>query len=105
MKDFNKIEKLINELKKSEFFYEEKFLKYKLSFPYLISFMKNIKHNYNLILFSFLKILNINQNKIYDFIINTNCKKNDYYFTKKNNTDLIYKLLLSIDKISKKKKS
>ena len=103
MKDFNKIEKLINELKKSEFFYEEKFLKYKLSFPYLISFMKNIKHNYNLILFSFLKILNINQNKIYDFIINTNCKKNDYYFTKKNNTDLIYKLLLSIDRISKKK--
>ena len=57
-----------------------------------------------LIVFSFLKIFNINQNKIYDFIINENCKKNDFYFSIKNNENLIYQLMTEIKKLSKKKK-
>ncbi len=101
---FNKIINLINKLKQKEFFYKEKFLRYKLSFPYFYSFFKNTNYNLKLIIFSFLKIFYINQNKIYDFIINENCKKNDFYFTKKNYENLIFQLIAEIKKISKIKK-
>ncbi len=101
---FNKIFRLIDKLKHKEFFYKEKFLRYKFNFPYIYSFFKNTNYNFMLIFFSFLKILNINQNKLYDFIINENCKKNDDYFSKKKNENLIYQLMTEIKNISKKKK-
>lgn len=100
-KNFNKI---LIKLKKNEFFYKEKFLKYKFNFPYSISFIKNINRNFKLLYFSILKILNLNSNKLYEFIIKENCFKNDYYFSKKKNQKLIHGIMSKISNVSKKRK-
>jgi hypothetical protein len=100
-KNFNKI---LIKLKKNEFFYKEKFLKYKFNFPYSISFIKNINRNFKLLYFSILKILNLNSNKLYEFIIKENCFKNDYYFSKKKNQKLIFGIMSKISNVSKKRK-
>ena len=50
-----------------------------------------------------MKILSINENKIYEFIIKRNCLSNDIYFRKKNNKILIKKLMLKIKKLSQKR--
>lgn len=98
---FRNIEKIIHNLKKKEFFYKEKFFKYKLSFPFIFKFFLNPVHNIKLLYYSFLKISNINKNKIYEFVIKENCSKNDDYFLERKNKLLIKKLMLKIKKISK----
>jgi hypothetical protein len=103
-KSFSNIDKIIDSIKYKEFFYKEKFLKYKLNFPYFFSFLKNSGYYFKLIAFSFLKIFDMEKNKIYDLIINQNCKKNDFYYSKKENKDLIYKILKKFSVQSKKKK-
>ena len=101
---FKNIKLIINSIKYKEFFYKENFLKYKFSFPYLISFIKNFNYNLYLFFFSFQKILGINENAIWDFIINKNCKRNDELYLDNYNKEFIYQLLLSFLKQSKIKK-
>ena len=52
-KSFNKINEIINNLKNIEFFYKKKFLKYKLTFPYVFSLFINSKYNFKLIFFHY----------------------------------------------------
>ena len=101
---FNKINEIINNLKNIEFFYKKKFLKYKLTFPYVFSLFINSKYNLKLIFYLLLKILNLNKNRIHDFIIRENCKKNDIYFNLKKNNEIILKLMNLIKKESKRRK-
>ena len=103
-KSFNDMETIIKKIRKDEFFYSEKFLKYKISYPYLFSLLKNPKHNFKLIFYSIIKILNLNDDKIYEFIIKENCIKNDSYFGLKKHNRIIKKLILKINKISKLRK-
>ncbi len=98
---FKNIKGVINNLKKKEFFYKEKFLKYKLSFPFIYKFFLNPLHNIKLLYYSVLKISNINKNKIYEYIIKENCFKNDDYFLKRKNKLLIKRLMLKIKKVAK----
>ena len=44
----------INQIKKNDYFYEEKFLKEKLHFPYSLFLFKNIKRNFSIIFWVFL---------------------------------------------------
>ena len=53
-------------------------------------------------LFSYLKILKLNDEKIWDFIINHNCNKNDFYYLKNENKKLINKILSKFLQQSKK---
>ena len=101
-KSFDKINENINSFKYKEFFYKKKFLKYKLSFPYSFSFLKNFNYNLKLFFFSYLKVFRINDEKIWNFIINLNCKKNDFYYTKNENKKLINKIFLKFLEKSKK---
>ncbi len=98
---FKNIHSIINNLKKKEFFYKEKFIKHKLGFPFIYYIFLNPFHNIKLLFYSLLKIFGINKNKIYEFIIKENCFKNDDYFLEKKNKVLIKKLMLKIKKISK----
>ncbi len=98
---FKNIKKVIKDLKKKEFFYKEKFSKNKLNFPYFLSSLKNLKYNVRLIYFSTLKVLRINNDKIFEFIIKNNCIKNDIYFANKGNKKLIENLMLKINNLSK----
>ena len=91
-------------MREQEFFYKEKFLKYKLTFPYFISLIKNPEYNFKLIFYTLLKVFNFDQNKIYEFIIKENCKKNDIYFGSKKNKELIKKLMLKINAKSKERR-
>ena len=100
---FININQNIDSFKYKEFFYKEKFLKYKLSFPFLFSFLKNFNYNSKLFFFSYLKILKLNDEKIWDFIINHNCNKNDFYYLKNENKKLINKILSKFLQQSKKK--
>ena len=99
---FININQNIDSFKYKEFFYKEKFLKYKLSFPFLFSFLKNFNYNSKLFFFSYLKILKLNDEKIWDFIINHNCNKNDFYYLKNENKKLINKILSKFLQQSKK---
>ena len=103
-KSFVEIEKIIKKIRKNEFFYNAKFLKYKISFPYFLSLLKNPNRNFKLIFYSIIKILNLNENKIYEFIISENCIQNDMYFGLKKNNMIIKKLILKINKVSKLRK-
>lgn len=102
-KDFENIYKIIKKLRKHEFFYKVKFSRSKLFFPYFLSLFKRPNYNFKLILFSILKILNINENKIYELIIKENCIKNDFYFGLKKNNQLIKKIMTKIADKSKKR--
>jgi hypothetical protein len=101
---FLEINKIIRNLRENEFFYNNKFLKYQLTFPYFFSILKNLNYNFKLFFFSFLKILKIDSDKIYDFIIEKNCIKNDFYFMKDSNIKLITHLMHLFKKQSMKKK-
>jgi hypothetical protein len=103
-KSFDKIEKIIKKIRKNEFFYNAKFLKYKISFPYFLSLLKNPNRNFKLFFYSIIKILNLNENKIYEFIISENCIQNDMYFGLKKHHMIIKKLILKINKVSKLRK-
>ncbi len=98
---FNDMNKIISKLQKNEYFYKEKFLKNKLSFPFLFTILRNPSRNLRLIFYSFISFLNIDNNKIYEFIIKQNCIENDNYYEKKNNKLLIEKLFLKFKKFSK----
>ena len=100
---FFQIKAIINDLKRKEFFYFEKFKNHKLSFPYFFTILKNPIYNFKLIFFSFLKITKINENKIHDFIIKENCIKNDFYFKKKRYYEIIESLMNKIKNLSKKR--
>ena len=100
---FAEIKKIINKTKVGEFFYKEKFLKYKLNYPYFFSLLKNPKYNFKLIFYSILRISNFNKNKIYEFIIKENCIKNDNYFNSKKKNEIIKKLMFKINKKSKER--
>lgn len=101
---FDNINNIINRIKKDEFFYKEKFIKYKLSFPYFFSFFNNPKYNLKLIFYSTLKMLNLNNNKIHEFIIRENCIKNDIYFGLKKKNSIIKKLMIKMIKKSKERR-
>ena len=88
---FENIKKIIKIIKNKEFFYKEKFIKYKLFFPYSFSVTREAKYNLKLFYYSALKILNINNNKIYEFIIKNNCVANDNYYLNRRNKQLIKK--------------
>ena len=100
---FDNINDIINRIKKNDFFYKEKFVKYKLSFPYFFSFFSNPIYNLKLIFYSTLKILNLNNNNIHEFIIRENCIKNDIYFGLKKRNIIIEKLMMKIHKKSKER--
>jgi len=101
---FENIKKIIKIIKNKEFFYKEKFIKYKLFFPYSFSVTREAKYNLKLFYYSALKILNINNNKIYEFIIKNNCVANDSYYLNRRNKQLIKKIMLKIIEKSKNKK-
>lgn len=101
---FKEIEGIIDNLKKNEFFYKEKFFKLQLGFPFIYKFFLNPFHNIKLLYFSILKISNINKNKIFEYIIKENCSKNDDYFLERKNKLLIKRLMLKIKKVSKSRK-
>ena len=105
LESFDNITKIIRNIKNLEFFYKRKFLKYKLTFPYFFSVFNNPKYNFKLFFYSFLKILNLDKNRIHDFIIRENCIKNDVYFNFKKNNEIISKLMNLIKRESKKKKT
>ena len=100
---FDEIKKIIDKLKKDEFFYKEKFIKYKINFPYFFSLLKNPKYYLRLIFYSILKILNLNNNKIYELVIRENCIKNDIYFGLKKNNRIIKEIMTKINKKSKER--
>lgn len=101
---FDNIDKIIYKLRKKEFFYTEKFIKHKLTFPYTFSVLRNPQYNFKLFYYSALKNLKINNNKIYEFIIENNCKTNDDYYLNKKNRLLIREIMFEFLKLSKKKK-
>ena len=103
LNSFVQIKKIIKELKKREFFYLEKFKRFKLGFPYFFTILKNPSYNFKLFFFSILKITKINENKIHDFIIKENCIKNDFYFKKKKYYQIIESLMNKIKNLSKKR--
>ena len=97
---FMDIKTIINKIRKEEFFYKKKFIKYKLNFPYFFSILNNPKYNFKLIFFSILKKLNLNDKKIYEIVIRENCINNDIYFGKKKHNSIIEKIMLKIKKKS-----
>lgn len=90
---FNQIYEIIDKLKKREYFYNNKFLKHKLTFPFIFSFTKNFKYNFLLFYYSCLKVSNINRNKIFELVISKNCKENDKLYLEKKNQLLIKKIM------------
>ena len=103
IKSFEKVKYIIKKLRKIEFFYQEKFIKYKLSFPYTFSILKEPKYNLKLFYYSLLKRLNINSDKIYEFIIKNNCEANDNYYLNKKKFLIIKQIMKKIIRNSKNK--
>ncbi len=58
--DYNNLKKVINEIKKKDYFYEKKFKQYLWGSPYIISFLKNPKKKAFVFFYCFFKMLEIN---------------------------------------------
>ena len=101
------LKKLINNLKKKDFFYKNKFKKYCFSFPFSISFIKNLNENFlifiNLILYKFSK-----NSKFYNSAVNViilrNIKESQKYYNDTIFQELLKNLILEINKFLIKKK-
>lgn len=101
------LKNLINNLKKKDFFYENKFKKYYFSFPFSISFIKNLNENFlifqNLILYKFSKDIKFYNNAI-NIIILRNIKETQKYYNYIEFQELLKNLILEINEFLIKKK-
>jgi hypothetical protein len=100
---FKRINNIINRIKYKEYYYKNKFCKYKLKFPYIIFFLKNFRYNLTLYFFSILNVIKINENKVYNFIIEKNVRENDYLYLNKVKTNLLKKIIYNFKKVSIKR--
>ena len=106
---FQKYYSYLSEIQKYDFFYERKFKKELLSFPYLISILKNPKRNLSIIfwvlLTTFLKNIKKNNSplewKAMEIIMNTNLKWRLFLFNDNNVTTLFKKILEDYVQFSK----
>ncbi len=111
-KDFKNIYKNIDYVKKNDFFYKNKFLKRMFSFPYTLSFLKNL--NLNLQIFYYLiidssirKIKKKKENRKFYYkalktIIVKNIKEADKYYLEGEMKFLLKELILKYNKIINK---
>ena len=102
--DLHNSKKIINRIKKKEFFYKYKFIKKKFIFPYSFSLIKNFSFNFQLLYYSICSLILSNKNQLYDFIQKINCVENDELFKLKKNQKLINALFEKFSIISKKRK-
>ena len=103
------IEKVINKTKFFDRFYQDKYLKYLLKFPYLINFIKNYDFNLRVFYKIFVsKILNNNnklQDEIFPIVMRSNIKISHSLYDEEYSKKLLEELIIKINKqISKKNK-
>jgi len=101
------IENVINYLKKKDFFFQNKYKKYCFSFPFSISFIKNLNDNFlifqYLILYKFSKDVKF-YNSAVNVIILRNIKESQKYYNDSKFQELLKNLILEINKFLLKKK-
>ncbi len=101
------LKSLIINLKKKDFFYKNKFKKYCFSFPFSLSFIKNLNENFliffNLILYKFSKNIKF-YNDAVNIIILRNIKESQKYYNNHEFQELLKNLILEINKFLIKKK-
>ena len=108
--DFNKINKIIKELREKDFFYHTKFKKFKFTFPYIFSFSKNIRRNciiiICLILNKILKRLNKSDyffNLAFFQIMKNNILESHNLYKKKECNNLLISIIQRFKKVSEKR--
>lgn len=103
---------IIKKLRSNEIFYKKKFQKYKFSFPYSFSYVKNFIEN-SLIFYYLIqkqlfissnkkKISNIN-NKLFNIILKRNIKESHKLYKDFYSTELLKKLILKFKQIANKR--
>ena len=105
---------IIKKLRKEEIFYKKKFLKYKFSFPYSFSFIRNFNENFIIFYNLFLKdlyILTDNKksiskidDKLFNIIIKRNIKAAHLLYNDDNSVNLLYQLIFKFRSIALRRK-
>ena len=105
---------IIKNLRKEEIFYKKKFLKYKFSFPYSFSFIRNFNENFIIFYNLFLKdlyILTDNKksiskidDKLFNIIIKRNIKAAHLLYNDDNSVNLLYQLIFKFRSIALRRK-
>lgn len=108
------LNKIILKLRNKERFYNDRFLKYKFRFPYIINFFKNFEFNIKIItllvtkdlikIFKNYKIYEILESAIFYSIIERNVKEAHILYQEEYSKKLITNLLKEFEKTAVKKK-
>ena len=101
--DLENIDELIKLAKKSDYFYQKKFIKLQFRFPYLLKYLSNFKRNsvlfYLLIKKNIFTLLNINsievKNAPFSRVMYDNIKCSHAMYNDKNSCDLLESILIS----------
>ena len=108
---FYKYSDYIDDIKKKDYFYKEKFRKEIIKFPFLYYILRNAKRNLvliNILLFSkFLKIFGINNKALEEYplmkILEINLSWRRRLFTENYSTDILYGIIDNFIALSKKR--
>ena len=108
-KKFNhsQLNKLIDKIKIEDRFYKEKFLKYSFSFPFVLSFFKNLFFNLEIfkkILFSKEKKFSLIEEEIFPIVMKYNIKLSHKLYNEDYSKKLMLKLLTHITSELRKQK-
>lgn len=105
---------IIKNLRKEEIFYKKKFLKYKFSFPYSFSFIRNFFENFIIFYNLFLKDLCILtdskksiskiDDKLFNIIIKRNIKAAHLLYNDDNSVNLLSQLIFKFRSIAQRRK-
>lgn len=107
--EFENYQRYLNNLKKHDYFYKEKFQKEILHFPYCLTIFKNFKRNFSIIYWIFkIEFSNIQNEKILwkpmEIIMNTNLKWRVKLFQDSKTKLLFIKIIEQFIKYSQEKK-
>jgi len=98
---FNNLQNIINYTKRIDRFYKEKYLKYYIKFPYVISFFKNFKFNikffYLILKNGKIKNFKILNRKIFPVIMENNIKLSHSLYKEKYSQKILEKLIYKIN--------
>ena len=95
--------RVINNIKNSDRFYKEKFLKHTLQFPYILNFFKNLKFNLKIFLIFFLENKKNLKDKLFEIVVQNNLRMSHIRYNEEYSKNLMNKILEKFIQVAKRK--